>query len=371
VLRRLALLLAAACLLAGCGEEAAGNGQATLWITRDRGAKVMLDTTVPAGISAMEALRRKADVETRYGGRYVQAIDGIEGSLSGQHDWFYFVNGYEADLSAVDYELHDGDVLWWDHRSWKGRMREPIVVGAFPEPFLHGWAGKRRPSAIEGASPELEDALGRLVGVTAAVLLAVCFHVPRRRRWPYLVGTLTAAAVLFVGSPLAARYGGIVYWEGPSVPVIGRLDVTSEELAEALFQSLRFAAVGLAFAVYALLLDQDRLLLAGGRLRRSVLAGVEHEVAFGLENLGVAPAEIRGRALEALAAMGVEGLATRRTHELSAGELPRGCVSSALALRPRLLLLDEPTSQLDPEAAEGLLDLLTRLGCAVVISEQR
>src|ERR671922_164135 len=308
VLRRLALLLAAACLLAGCGEEAAGNGQATLWITRDRGAKVMLDTTVPAGISAMEALRRKADVETRYGGRYVQAIDGIEGSLSGQHDWFYFVNGYEADLSAVDYELHDGDVLWWDHRSWKGRMREPIVVGAFPEPFLHGWAGKRRPSAIEGASPELEDALGRLVGVTAAVLLAVCFHVPRRRRWPYLVGTLTAAAVLFVGSPLAARYGGIVYWEGPSVPVIGRLDVTSEELAEALFQSLRFAAVGLAFAVYALLLDQDRLLLAGGRLRRSVLAvalatrllpTLERDAAGFVEALrgrGVAVEGLRGRA---------------------------------------------------------------------------
>ena len=102
-----------------------------------------------------------------------------------------------------------------------------------------------------------------------------------------------------------------------------------------------------------------------------VFTGVEHEVAFGLENVGVAPAEIRGRALEALAAMGAEHLAARRTHELSAGELQRVCVASALALRPRLLLLDEPTSQLDPEAAEGLLDLLTRLGCAVVISEQR
>jgi len=110
------------------------------------------------------------------------------------------------------------------------------------------------------------------VAVIAAVLLALCFRVPRRRRWPYLVGTLASAAVLFIGSPLAARYGGIVYWEGPSVPVIGQLDVTSEELAEALFQSLRFAAVGLAFAAYALLLDQDRLLLAGGSLRRSVLA---------------------------------------------------------------------------------------------------
>jgi energy-coupling factor transport system permease protein len=110
------------------------------------------------------------------------------------------------------------------------------------------------------------------VAVIAVFLLAVCFRVPRRRRWPYLIGTLGSATVLFVGSPLFARYGGIVYWDGPSVPVIGKLDVTSEELSEALFQSLRFAAVGLAFAAYALLLDHDRLLLAGGRLRRSVLA---------------------------------------------------------------------------------------------------
>ena len=143
MLRRLALLLAAACLLAGCGEEAAGEGSAQLWITRDRGAEVVLSTTVPAGISALEALRRKAEVETRYGGRFVQAIDGIEGDIAGQHDWFYFVNGYEADISAADYELHDGDVLWWDHRSWEGAIRQPVVVGAFPEPFLHGWDGKR------------------------------------------------------------------------------------------------------------------------------------------------------------------------------------------------------------------------------------
>ncbi len=98
---------------------------------------------------------------------------------------------------------------------------------------------------------------------------------------------------------------------------------------------------------------------------------VEHEVAFGLENLGVPSSEIRDRVLEALAALGSAQLAERRTHELSAGELQRVCVASALALRPRLLMLDEPTSQLDPEAAESLLDLATALGCAVVISEQR
>jgi Domain of unknown function (DUF4430) len=164
VIRRLALLLAAACLLAGCGEEAAGEGSAQLWVTRDRGAEVVLSTTVPAGISALEALRRRAEVETRYGGRFVQAIDGIEGDIAAQHDWFYFVNGYEADISAADYELHDGDVLWWDHRSWEGEMRQAAVVGAFPEPFLHGWGGKKRPAVVLGPPGEVSEGIAELVG---------------------------------------------------------------------------------------------------------------------------------------------------------------------------------------------------------------
>jgi energy-coupling factor transport system ATP-binding protein len=102
-----------------------------------------------------------------------------------------------------------------------------------------------------------------------------------------------------------------------------------------------------------------------------VFTSVLHEVSFGLENLGVEPALIHSRALEALAWVDAEHLAERKTHELSAGELQRVCVASALALRPQLLLLDEPTSQLDPEAAESLLDLATQLDCAVVVSEQR
>ena len=109
------------------------------------------------------------------------------------------------------------------------------------------------------------------VAIIAAGLFALCLRAPRGRRWPYLVGTLVSGLVLFLFSPLVARYGGVVYWEGPEVPVIGQLDVTSEEVSEALFQSLRLIAVGLAFAAYALLLDLDGLLLAGGRLRRSVL----------------------------------------------------------------------------------------------------
>jgi energy-coupling factor transport system ATP-binding protein len=102
-----------------------------------------------------------------------------------------------------------------------------------------------------------------------------------------------------------------------------------------------------------------------------VFGRVENEVAFGLENLGVAPREILPRVRVALGAVGAEHLFGRRTETLSAGELQRVCLASALALEPALLLLDEPTSQLDPDAAESLLDLAVRLDVAVVVCEQR
>ncbi|MDX6407827.1 MAG: energy-coupling factor transport system ATP-binding protein [Gaiellaceae bacterium] len=102
-----------------------------------------------------------------------------------------------------------------------------------------------------------------------------------------------------------------------------------------------------------------------------VLSRVIREVAFGLENVGTPPEDILERAREALAAVGSAHLAERAVAELSGGELQRVCLASAVALRPKLLLLDEPTSQLDPRAADAFMDHVVALGIAVLVSDHR
>jgi hypothetical protein len=154
-------------VLAGCGGTRT-SGHAAVWVTRDHGLHVLLVKSVPAGLTAMQALERVAHVGTSYGGRFVQSVDGIDGSLSSRRDWFYFVNGIEADRSAAEYRLHPGDVEWWDYRSWEGEMSVPAVVGAFPEPFLHGYGGKRRPAVVVGRGPGARALAHLLHGRVAA-----------------------------------------------------------------------------------------------------------------------------------------------------------------------------------------------------------
>ncbi|MER3543175.1 MAG: ABC transporter [Chloroflexota bacterium] len=106
-----------------------------------------------------------------------------------------------------------------------------------------------------------------------------------------------------------------------------------------------------------------------------VTGRVADEIAFGLENFNVPSATMRLRVEEVLDQLGIAALRDRPVHTLSGGEKQRVAIAAALALRPRVLALDEPTSQLDPEAAEEVLTALQRLnadlGLTVVLAEHR
>ena len=102
---------------------------------------------------------------------------------------------------------------------------------------------------------------------------------------------------------------------------------------------------------------------------------VLEEVAFGLENLGVPGDEILDRANEALRLPGLAELGDRSPYALSGGQQQRLALASMLAMRPRLLILDEPTSQLDPAGTEALFthlsDLVSSGSVTVVLTEHK
>lgn len=102
---------------------------------------------------------------------------------------------------------------------------------------------------------------------------------------------------------------------------------------------------------------------------------VWHEIAFGLESIGMPREEIRRRVAECAEFFGLERVFDSETALLSGGEKQLVSLAAAMALRPKLLLLDEPTSQLDPIAVRGFVDMLARLnrefGVAVVIAEHK
>jgi energy-coupling factor transport system ATP-binding protein len=102
---------------------------------------------------------------------------------------------------------------------------------------------------------------------------------------------------------------------------------------------------------------------------------VLHEIVFGLENMGVITNEMRSRVAEMVHFFGAESLLHRKTHELSGGMKQQINLASVLLMQPDILLLDEPTAQLDPVSAREFLDMLVRLneefGMTIILAEHR
>ncbi|MCQ5362401.1 MAG: energy-coupling factor ABC transporter ATP-binding protein [Candidatus Methanomethylicia archaeon] len=102
---------------------------------------------------------------------------------------------------------------------------------------------------------------------------------------------------------------------------------------------------------------------------------VEREVAFGPENLALPREEIRKRVEESLAMVGISHLRDKSPEELSGGEQQKVAIAALLAMKPKILVLDEPTANLDPASAQSVLNVLLKLneesGVTTILVEHR
>ncbi|OIQ56535.1 putative HMP/thiamine import ATP-binding protein YkoD [Moorella thermoacetica] len=161
-------------------------------------------------------------------------------------------------------------------------------------------------------------------------------------------GKSTLARVLagLIPDFYGGRFGGRVYFQGRD---LGRMD--RRKLAR---------EVGIVFQ------DPEKQL---------VMTSVEAEIAFGLENLGLPRVEMSRRVAEVMGFLDLAEIRQEFTAHLSGGQKQKLALAAVLAMQPRVLVLDEPTSQLDPVAAEEFLNLVKRLneemGLTIILIEQR
>ncbi|MFC9734110.1 energy-coupling factor ABC transporter ATP-binding protein [Streptomyces roseolus] len=189
---------------------------------------------------------------------------------------------------------------------------------------------------------------------------------------PTPVVELAGAGFAYEDGPAVLTDVGFAVHEGRAVALLGRNGGGKTTL-------LRLLSGGLRCGSGALLLDgaevaYDRKGLT--RLRTSVqlvaqdpddqlfAASVAQDVSFGPMNLGLPEDEVRLRVAEALEALDITALADRPTHLLSYGQRKRAAIAGAVAMRPRVLIMDEPTAGLDPHGQERLLETLGRLRAA-------
>ncbi|WP_031011076.1 energy-coupling factor ABC transporter ATP-binding protein [Streptomyces sp. NRRL F-5727] len=189
---------------------------------------------------------------------------------------------------------------------------------------------------------------------------------------PTPVVELVCAGFAYEDGPAVLSGVSFAVREGRAVALLGRNGGGKTTL-------LRLLSGGLRPGEGTLLLDgeevaYDRKGLT--RLRTSVqlvvqdpddqlfAASVAQDVSFGPMNLGLPEEEVRLRVAEALEALDITALADRPTHLLSYGQRKRAAIAGAVAMRPRVLIMDEPTAGLDPHGQERLLETLERLRAA-------
>ncbi len=142
-----------------------------------------------------------------------------------------------------------------------------------------------------------------------------------------------------------------------------------------------FAMCGLHFGKGTVKINEQTLLKKNaGELRSHVgfvfqypddqlfMPTVYEDVAFGPENMGFGNSQIQDRVKQALDAMDLQGYEEKSAHHLSGGEKKRVAIASVLSMEPELLILDEPTTNLDPHSRRGLINLLAGMNITQIIA---
>jgi hypothetical protein len=145
------LMLVAACSSTSDTDEVLKDSlpNVVLLVTRDYGSEEILKETVEFEKywTVLDALDANSEIITEHGGSFISGINGFEsyseGASGKRMDWFYYINGICADVGPLDYDLNEGDVVWWDYHEWKSMdSTNSTVIGSYPEPFVHGYRGE-------------------------------------------------------------------------------------------------------------------------------------------------------------------------------------------------------------------------------------
>jgi Domain of unknown function (DUF4430) len=230
----LGLVLTAAAV-AACGtslvKAPSGPRAATVTVTRGFGERTLSTARAAPGQSALMALRRVSHVSTSYGGRFVQAIDGLSGDQSQGMAWLYFVNGIQANIGSADYTLHPGDREWWDYRYWSDLIQVPVAIGAWPEPFVHGYGGDRPAVTVSGP--------GCAEGLRTALRAAGARLARKRSAWSVQVETFARAASALSAGDWQGRGLTVALDHGRVVVYRGRAGMRPDPRAHALIAGLQ------------------------------------------------------------------------------------------------------------------------------------
>ena len=137
-------------------------GNVTLYITSDYGQNLLGEGSFDPslGLTAMEMLHNMTQIETRYGGLFVNGAYGLRSDISRRLDWFYYVNGAYMDRGLASYRPRRGEVVQVDYHHWGSYAASPGFLSGYPWRFLVGLGGKRGNITVASPGDYLELASG-------------------------------------------------------------------------------------------------------------------------------------------------------------------------------------------------------------------